>query len=273
MSPGFVHAQNAYCYRCPYGMTYPSCDVRCAQDVEETIRTSTSGQIAAFIAEPIQGTSGFITPPKEYFPRVAEMVRQHGGLFICDEVQSAWGRTGRWFAIEHWGVTPDIIVSAKGLANGLPIGVTVARPEVAEGLKGLSISTFGGGPVATTAGRAVIEYIEEHHILDFCATAGVYLREKLAQLQEKHPLIGDIRGMGLMQAIELVRDRVTKEPAVEETAQVMEAARRHGLLVGKAGMLGNCIRITPPMNISRDDIDLFAERLDRALAEVTSARR
>src|SRR5205085_7005337 len=142
----------------PFGLKYPDCEVRCAQDVGELIRTTTTGQIAGMIAEPIQGVGGFITPPKEYFKIVSKIVREHGGVFISDEVQTAWGRTGdRWWGIKNWGVTPDIITSAKGLANGFPIGLTAARPEVANGLKGLTISTFGGGPVSTTAATAVID--------------------------------------------------------------------------------------------------------------------
>ena len=138
---GVVHAHNAYCYRCPFGLTYPDCEVRCAQDMEELIRTTTGGRIAGFIAEPIQGVGGFVTPPKEYFQIVEKIVRNHGGIFISDEVQTGWGRTGgKWFGIEQWGVDPDIITSAKGLGNGSPIGLTVAKPEVAAGLARASLS-------------------------------------------------------------------------------------------------------------------------------------
>ncbi len=166
VQPGIVHAHNAYCYRCPFGLTYPSCDIRCASDMQDLIRTSTSGRVAGFIGEPIQGVGGFITPPKEYFSIVAEIVRQAGGIFISDEVQTAWGRTGgKWFGIEHYGVTPDVITSAKGLGNGFPIGVTVATPEVAAGVTGLTISTFGGNPVATAAAKAVLDLIEEENLL------------------------------------------------------------------------------------------------------------
>ena len=134
---GIVHAVNAYCYRCPYGLTYPSCEVQCAQDVEDVIRTTTSGRIAGFIAEPIQGVGGFVTPPKEYFPIVADIVKKYGGVFISDEVQTGWGRTGgKWFGIEQWGVQPDIMTSAKGLGNGMPIGLTIARPEIADSRQG-----------------------------------------------------------------------------------------------------------------------------------------
>src|ERR1039458_4644671 len=167
---GVVHAHNAYCYRCPFGLTYPDCEVRCAQDIEELIRTTTGGRIAGFIAEPIQGVGGFVTPPREYFQIVEKIVRNHGGIFISDEVQTGWGRTGgKWFGIEHWGVVPDIITGAKGLANGSPIGLTVAKPQVADGLTGVTLSTFGGNPVTATAAKAVIDFIEEQKLLDNCS--------------------------------------------------------------------------------------------------------
>jgi 4-aminobutyrate aminotransferase-like enzyme len=264
---GIVHAHNAYCYRCPFGLEYPSCDVRCAQDMEEMIRSTTSGRIAGFIAEPIQGVGGFITPPKEYFQIVEKIVRNHGGLFISDEVQTGWGRTGgKWFGIEQWGVTPDIITGAKGLANGSPIGLTVARPDVADAFKGLTISTFGGNPVTTTAAKAVIDFIEEQNLMANCTQTGAYLRGRLEELRDKHPLIGEVRGMGLLQAIELVEDRKTKVPAVTQTAMLMEAARENRILIGKGGMYGNVIRLSPPMNVTRGDVDQFIERLDKSLA-------
>ena len=271
VQPGIVHAHNAYCYRCPFGLTYPACEVRCARDVEELIRTSTSGRVAGFIGEPIQGVGGFITPPKEYFAIVAEIVRKAGGIFISDEVQTAWGRTGgKWFGIEHWGVMPDVITSAKGLGNGCPIGLTVATPEVAAGVTGLTISTFGGNPVTTAAAKAVLDFIESENLLANAAETGAYLRGKLEELREKHAVIGDVRGMGLMQALELVEDRSTKAPAARATAELMEAARRNGLLVGKGGAYGNCIRISPPMNIAKSDVDEFARLLDRSLEECVS---
>jgi 4-aminobutyrate aminotransferase-like enzyme len=263
---GIVHAHNAYCYRCPFGLTYPSCEVRCAQDMEEMIRSTTSGRIAGFIAEPIQGVGGFITPPKEYFQIVEKIVRSHGGLFISDEVQTGWGRTGgKWFGIEQWGVTPDIITSAKGLGNGSPIGLTVARADVADAFKGLTISTFGGNPVTTTAAKAVIDFIEEQNLMANCTDTGGYLRSGLEDLREKHPLIGDVRGMGLLQAIELVEDRKTKEPAAKQTNMLMEAARENRILIGKGGMYGNVIRLSPPMNIGRSDVDQFIGLLDKSL--------
>ena len=264
---GVVHAHNAYCYRCPFGLTYPDCDVRCAQDVEELIRTSTCGRVAGFIAEPIQGVAGFVTPPKEYFQIVEKIVRNHGGVFISDEVQTGWGRTGgKWFGIEQYGVVPDIMTGAKGLANGSPIGLTVARPEVADSVKGLTISTFGGNPVTATAAKAVIDFIEQQNLLTNCTETGGYLRGRLEELKDKHEVIGDVRGMGLMQALELVEDRQSKAPATAATATLMEAARENRLLIGKGGMFGNVLRITPPMNVGRADVDQFIELLDRCLA-------
>jgi 4-aminobutyrate aminotransferase len=237
--------------------------------MEELIRSTTGGRIAGFIAEPIQGVGGFITPPKEYFPIVEKIVRNHGGVFISDEVQTGWGRTGgKWFGIEHWGVTPDIMTSAKGLGNGSPIGLTVARPEVADSVKGLTISTFGGNPVTTTQAKAVIDFIEEQNLLANCAETGAYLRGRLEELKDKHEIIGDVRGMGLLQALELVEDRQTKAPAAAQTAMVMEAARDNGLLIGKGGMFGNVLRLSPPMNVGRADVDQFIELLDRSLAVV-----
>jgi 4-aminobutyrate aminotransferase-like enzyme len=267
--PGIIHAVNAYCYRCPFGLEYPSCEVKCALDMEQVIRTSTSGRVAALIAEPIQGVGGFITPPKEYFRIVTEIVRNHGGIFISDEVQTAWGRTGsKWFGIEHWDVQPDIITSAKGLGNGLPVGVTIARPEIADAVKGVTISTFGGNPVVTTAARAVLDYIEERNLLSNTENVGGYLRGKLLDLKEKHSLIGDVRGMGLLQALELVEDRRTKAPATNSTAQMLEAARENRIMVGRGGLYGNVLRLSPPMNITRSDVDEFIVRLDASFTQV-----
>jgi len=270
---GVVHAMNPYCYRCPLGKTYPDCGVACANDVEALIQTSTSGRIAGFIAEPIQGVGGFITPPPEYFKIVFKTVKQYGGDFIADEVQTGWGRTGRkWFGIEHWEVTPDIITAAKGLANGAPVGGTFTRPDIAASFRGLQISTFGGNPVTSVAAKATLDLIEEDNLLENCYVVGKHFRQGLEGLKEKYPVIGDVRGMGLMQGIELVKDRTTKEPAPQETAQLMEEARREGLLIGKGGLWGNVIRMSPPMNISKADVDEAIRLLDRALAAVEQTR-
>jgi 4-aminobutyrate aminotransferase-like enzyme len=269
-APGIVHALNPYCYRCPLGKTYPSCEVACAKDVEAVIQTTTSGQIAAFLAEPIQGVGGFITPPKEYFKIVFKIVKNYGGLFIGDEVQTGWGRTGkRWFGIEQWEVAPDIITSAKGLANGVPVGVTMTRPEIAASFKGLQISTFGGNPVTSVAAKATIDLIEEDRLMDNAHEVGNYYREGLEALKEKFENVGDVRGMGLMQAIEFVKDAETKEPAPELTNQFMEECRKRGLLVGKGGLYGNVVRTSPPLNISRADVDDAIRIMDQALVAMS----
>ena len=270
-APGIVHAVNAYCYRCPFGLTYPSCGVRCAQDVEEVIKTTTSGHIAGFIAEPIQGVAGYVTPTKEYFPIVADIVKKYGGVFISDEVQTAWGRTGgKWFGIEQWGVEPDIITSAKGLGNGSPVGLTVAKPAIADSVKGATISTFGGNPVTATAAKAVIDYIEEHNLSINAAEVGAYIHDKFLELQEKHSIIGEVRGMGLLQALELVEDRESKTPSPAQTLAVMEAARENRILLGKGGLYGNVLLVSPPLNISKTDVDEFIKQLDASFVRSQS---
>ncbi|MCU0621662.1 MAG: aminotransferase class III-fold pyridoxal phosphate-dependent enzyme [Gemmatimonadales bacterium] len=181
------HALAPYCYRCPLGLKYPSCEVRCARDVEELIRTTTTGQVAGFIAEPIFGVGGVVTPPKEYFAIVAEIVRHYGGVFIADEVQAGVGRTGKWWAIEHYGVEPDILTTAKGIANGLPLSVCIATAPIADSLTKLTISTFGGNPVSCTGARATLDYIERHGVLKNVEVQGARLRAGLERLQAKYP--------------------------------------------------------------------------------------
>jgi 4-aminobutyrate aminotransferase-like enzyme len=265
---GIVHAPGPYCYRCPYGLTYPSCDLHCAKDIEEVIKTSTSGQIAGMLAETIQGLGGVIAPPPGYFKIVANIVRNYGGVFISDEVQAGFGRTGKkWFGIEHWEVEPDILTTAKGMANGVPIGCTIARPEIADAYKGLTISTFGGNPVACVAAKATIDLIEEERLMDNAHEVGSHFRQGLEALMEKHTAIGDVRGMGLMQGFELVKDRKSKEPASELANRVLECTRANGLLVGKGGLHANVIRMSPPLNISIADVDQGLSTLDKSLAE------
>ena len=264
---GIHHIPNAYCYRCPFGLTYPSCDLKCAKDLEEAIQTETSGRIAAFMAEPIQGIGGFITPPKEYFQVIASILRQYGGLFICDEVQTGWGRTGgKMFGIEHWGVEPDIMTFAKGMANGVPVGATIARAEIADSMKGLTISTFGGNPVTSAAALATIQVIEEENLVDNARVMGRRLREGLEALKQKYPVIGDVRGMGLMQGLELVGEH--KRPDGEAVRRLFERTKANGLLIGKGGLMGNVIRITPPLNVTRDQIDQALKVLDQSFAQL-----
>jgi 4-aminobutyrate aminotransferase-like enzyme len=269
ISVGVTHAINPYCYRCPLGLSYPNCGIACANDVENVIQTTTSGHIAAFLAEPIQGVGGFITPPKEYFKIVFNIVKKYGGLFISDEVQTGFGRTGqKWFGIEHWEVEPDILTTAKGMANGVPVGATIASPEIADAFQGMTISTFGGNPVTAAAARATIEVIEEEKLLDNAHHVGSYFRAQLEELKEKHSLIGDVRGMGLMQGVELVKDRKSKEPAPQETNTLMERCKDNGLLIGKGGLYGNVLRISPPLNIGKADAEEATRILDKSFGEI-----
>lgn len=264
-TPGVLHGHNAYCYRCPFGLTYPNCDIRCGKDLEEKIRTETNGRIAALLAEPIQGVGGFITPPQEFFQVVVGIVRKYGGVFICDEVQTGWGRTGHhWCGIEHWGVRPEIMTFAKGIANGFPMAATVARADVADAFSGLTISTFGGNPIANAAALATIGVMEDENTVKNSATAGAHLRAGLETLQKKYPIIGDVRGMGLMQALELVKDPKTKEPAPDLVAQLFEETRQRGLLIGKGGLYGNVIRISPPMIVTKSQVDDALRMFDEA---------
>jgi 4-aminobutyrate aminotransferase-like enzyme len=221
------------------------------------------------MAEPIQGVGGFVTAPKEYFQVVLPIVRKYGGLFICDEVQTGCGRTGGTFCgIEHWGVQPDIMTFAKGLANGLPMGATIATPAVADSYKGLSLSTFGGNPVSTRGALATVEFIENNHLADNATVQGGRLRDGLEALKAKYPSIGDVRGMGLMQGIEVIDPASAdgKAPDPKKVLKVFEETRRLGLLIGKGGLYGNVIRISPPMIVSSREIDDALAVLDKAFA-------
>ena len=261
---GIKHAVNPYCYRCPFGLTYPNCDIKCARDIEDLIQTTTSGKIAGFLAEPIQGVGGFITPPKEYFQVAVAIIRKYDGVFICDEVQTGFGRTGqKMFGIEHWDIEPDIMTCAKGMANGVPIGVTIATSDIADSFTGLTISTFGGNPVSTVAALATIQIIEEENLAQNVYDVGVYLRDALLNLQEKYPAIGDVRGMGLMQALEFVGDN--KAPDAGLVAQLFEETKKEGLLIGKGGLYGNVVRISPPLNVTKTEVENFIGMLDTAL--------
>ncbi|HKB15745.1 MAG TPA: aspartate aminotransferase family protein [Planctomycetota bacterium] len=263
------HAPAPYCYRCPLKLEYPSCGVACAKDIEELIKTTTTGRVAGMLAEPILGVGGFITPPKEYFEIAAEIVRRFGGVFISDEVQTGFGRTGRMWGIENYGVEPDVMTMAKGIANGLPLGATIVTPAVAEAFKGLTLSTFGGNPISCTAANATIGYIREHDLPANAAKQGERLRNGLEELRKKHPrTIGEVRGMGLMQAIELVADETKKDrtPNPKAVLRLFEETKKRGLLIGKGGLYGNAVRISPPLTIQASEIDEGVRILGESLA-------
>jgi alanine-glyoxylate transaminase/(R)-3-amino-2-methylpropionate-pyruvate transaminase len=261
-----------YCYRCPYGLEYPSCDVKCARDLEDLIRHETCGEVACFIAEPIQGVGGAVTPPPEYFQIAYEIVRKYGGLCIADEVQTGFGRTGtKFWGFENWRVMPDLVTLAKGIGNGAPLGACVTRPEIAAVMKNrLHFNTFGGNPISMTQGLATLEVIDRENIQQNALHVGTHLKNLLLELQERQPLIGEVRGMGLMLGVELVRDRRTKEPASTEAAEVLELCKDRGLLVGKGGLFGNTLRIKPPMCLTMDDAYFLADCLDEVLSIVTA---
>ncbi len=265
---GVKHATPAYCYRCPFGLEYPSCDVKCARDVGELIDHETCGQVAAFIAEPIQGAGGVIDPPDEYFKIVYEIVRAHGGLCISDEVQTGFGRLGTHFwGFDAFGVVPDVVTMAKGIANGAPLGAVTTRRAVAACMtQKLHFNTFAGNPVSMIQGLTTLEIIDEDNVQAHAHRVGGHLKERLIALKDHHDVIGDVRGRGLLLGVELVTDRVTKQHATERTAAVHEGLKDRGVLAGRGGVLGNVLRIKPPMCITEADVDFLADCLDETLA-------
>lgn len=256
-----------YCYRCPMGLSYPGCDLKCARDVGELIRFATPGEVAGFIAEPIMGVGGVVTPPAEYFGIVYEEVRKAGGLCIADEVQTGFGRTGtKFWGFENWGVVPDMVTMAKGIGNGFGLGAVTTRPEIARTMTGkIFFNTFAGNPVQMTQALAVLDVIEGEGAQETARVEGGYIRARLAELQERYPLIGEVRGMGLMLGVELVRDRKTKEPADTEAIQILQATKALGLLIGRGGLHGNTIRIAPPMCVTRADSEFLVDCLEEAI--------
>ncbi|MDE0610052.1 MAG: aspartate aminotransferase family protein [Anaerolineaceae bacterium] len=269
IDPHVRHVRSPYTYRAPLDLTPEEVVDLCIADLEELIATCTNGRIAAFIAEPIQGVGGYIVPPQDYFGRVAPIIRAAGGVFISDEVQTGWGRTGeRWWGIEHWGVEPDIMTFAKGMANGYPVGCTIATAEIADALPGMTFSTFGGNPVSMATALATIEYMERNRVQANAAVQGQILREKLEELEAEFDFIGEVRGMGLMQALEIVKAGPTREPDADRAAGIMARAREQGLLIGKGGLHGNVVRIAPMLNVDNGSMQEGCELLARA---VTSA--
>jgi 4-aminobutyrate aminotransferase len=268
--PWVKHALSPYCYRCAFGPPHDQCAERYAKDVEEAILTTTSGRPAAFFAETIQGVGGYVVPPPGYFKLVAGIIRKYGGLFISDEVQAGFGRTGdKWFGIEHWGVEPDIMVMAKAVASGFPVGATITTDEIAGSWKGKTISTFGGNPISMAAMDATLDVMERENVPARSAERGRQLRAGLDRLFARHEWIGEVRGMGLMQAMELVESRDTKEPSPKKAAALLQAAREEGLLIGTGGMYGHVIRMAPQMLMSEADVADGLERLARACGRVS----
>lgn len=262
--PGVHHVGYGYCYRCPYNLKYPECDIACVSYLEETLfkKTVPADEVAAVVAEPIQGEGGFVMPPPGYHERLRELTERHKILLIADEVQSGMGRTGKMFAMEHWGIEPDIIAVAKGIASGMPLGAIIARSELVDWGPGSHASTFGGNPVACAAALETIDLLETR-LMENARVVGDYLKSRLLELAPKYPFIGDVRGRGLMIGIELVKDRVTKEPAVDERNKIVQKAFRRGLLLLGCGESG--IRFTPPLVVTRQEVDIAMEIFERSL--------
>lgn len=267
---GIHHALCPDPYRSPFSGTPEEIARKSAEDIRDLVRFSTPGKIAAFIAEPIQGVGGATYGAANYLRLAYEITRENGGLCIADEVQTGFGRTGEhYWGFQNFDVVPDIVTMAKGFGNGMPLAAVTTRLEIAESLKQrIHFNTFGGNPVAMAAGLAVLDVIEQDGLQENARVLGIRLKNGLNQLMSRHPLVGDVRGMGLMLGVELVRDRQTKEPATAETLQVFEETRNLGMLVGKGGLYGNVLRIKPPMCITREDVDFALEVLDRALGSI-----
>jgi len=273
LSGGIHHAVNPDPYRSPFTGTPEEIASKSAADIRELIRFSTPGKVAAFIAEPIQGVGGATHGAKNYLREAYAVVREHGGLCIADEVQTGFGRTGdHYWGFQNFDVIPDFVVMAKGIGNGVPLAAVTTTAEIAQSLtQRIHFNTFGGNPVCMAAGSAVLDVIDDDGLQENSRVVGARLKAGLHGLMKEHRLVGDVRGMGLMLAIELVRDRGTKEPAKAETLDVLEEARAMGVLVGKGGIDGNVVRIKPPMCITADDADFALDVLHRALGAATKA--
>jgi adenosylmethionine-8-amino-7-oxononanoate aminotransferase len=277
------HIPPAYCYRCWFGKTYPDCDIECARFLEKVVKQEGPECVAGFMAEPIVGaTTGATTPPKEYFPIIREICDKYEMAMIADEVQTGVGRTGKWFAIEHWGVSPDIITTAKGLSGGFtPLGAVIVRDKIVESFKRgksniVGGHTYSGNPVSCAIGIAVLTHIQENNLIEKCAESGDYLKKRLIELQANHRIIGDVRGMGLMVGFELVKDESTKEPFPTDakvSRRLTQECMKRGAIVypgtGTAdGIVGDHILLTPPYIINREQVDELISILDESLTVV-----
>ena len=269
MMPGVFHAPYANCYRCPLGLKPESCEAECLRFIEDQmlVHLVSPDEVAAVIVEPIQGEGGYVVPPNQFLQRLRDLTRRHGMLLIVDEVQSGMGRTGKMFAIEHAGVQADVVTIAKGIASGLPLGITTAPASVMSWPPGAHASTFGGNPVSCAAALATLELLRDG-LMANAADVGAYLQDRLRTLMDVHPLIGDVRGRGLMIGVELVRDRVTKERATTERDRVVQETFRRGVLVLGAG--ANAIRLSPPLVLTRAQADVVVEIFDQSLRAVVA---
>lgn len=265
--PGITHIPYAYCYRCPYNLTYPQCDLGCVKWVEDTLfRTSIPPEeVAAIIVEPIQGEGGYVIPPPEFHMELYKIAKKYGILYVVDEVQTGMGRTGKMFAMEHFGIDPDIIALAKGIASGMPLGALTARAEIMDWEAGSHASTFGGNPISCQAALVTIELLEEG-LIDNAVVQGEYLMAGLREFQQSYECMGDVRGKGLMVAVEFVKDRESKEPAREWRNEIIKKAFQKGLLLLGCGE--NSIRFCPALTVTAEEINECLSIFDEVVREV-----
>lgn len=268
LMPGVTHVPYPYCYRCPFKLEYPSCHYWCVDFIEEyTLQKYVPPEdTAAIVTEPIQGEGGYVVPPPEYFQRLKKLADKYDLLLIDDEVQSGMGRTGKWFAIEHWGVEPDIICTAKALASGLPLGATIAKAKIMDWVPGSHASTFGGNPLSCVAASAVIDAIEEEKLLENAAKQGAYIMKRLGELKEQSEIVGDVRGKGLMMGMEIVEDKESKKPAPQKVSEIMMRSWKRGINVISCG--ASTIRIAPPLIITRELVDSAMDIIEDVTREV-----
>ena len=269
--PGVEHVFYPYCYRCPFNLECPSCGYACVDYIDDYLfhKYVAPEEVAMLIAEPIQGEGGYVVPPDGYFKKLKKLLDEYGILFAVDEVQSGVGRTGKWWAIEHFGVEPDILCSAKGIAAGLPLGVMASKAEIQDWTPGSHASTFGGNPVSCAAALAVLDIIKTDRLLENATEQGGYIKKRLEEMKETHPMIGDVRGMGLMVGVEIVKDKDSKEVAPKATEEVMMECFRNGLAIVNCGV--NIIRWMPPLTITRDLIEPSLEIFEKALSKVEAS--
>jgi len=265
----------AYCYRCSYGLTYPGCAVHCAHHLEDTFtRVVAAESVAAVIVEPVLGEGGFITPPREFLSIVQEICRRHGIVFVADEVQTGFGRTGKLFACEHYGIAPDLLVTAKSLGGGLPLAAVTGRAEIMDHTGPGSLGgTFGGNPLACEAALAVLEAMDHENLPDRAARLGERFVTRARDWQKRWPIVGEVRGLGAMQAIELVRSKQTREPAADETKQIARYCYEHGLIVLSTGSYSNVIRLLMPLLITDDQFEEGLGVLESAFESVVTGSR
>lgn len=263
---GISFAPNPYCYRCPLGKKHPECDLACANMVEDIIKTATSGHPAALIAEPIQGNAGIVVPPKGYFTRIKEILEKFGALLIIDEVQTGFARSGKMFAIENFDVAPDIMSVAKALGNGAPISAFISTAKIADTYTKPGASTLGGNPVSSTAGLAVLDYIAKHDLMGNAQKRGKELKDGLLALQKKYPVIGDVRGLGLMVGAEFIRPE-NGDPNPEFLDDILETLKDRGFIIGKNGVARNVMAFQPPLVITEQDVNDILNALEIVLQE------